>query len=200
MHAIDPSIKRGITPAIHRATPRAIHPARVVLHWLLAAMLLFMMGMGGLVLQHMPNTAPAKLGALQGHMIGGAAILALMLVRWIVRWRTAPPPTASNGQAGVDRRALRMHRALYVAVFAMALSGFALSITSGLGQVVFGGVGNLPASFDAFTARTVHGIVAKVLLVLMVVHVAAALYHQWICRQGVLQRMGLRRRRPGEAA
>lgn len=117
MHAIDPSIKRGITPAIHRATPRAIHPARVVLHWLLAAMLLFMMGMGGLVLQHMPNTAPAKLGALQGHMIGGAAILALMLVRWIV-----------------------------------------------------------------------------------VVHVAAALYHQWICRQGALQRMGLRRRRPGEAA
>ena len=112
MHAIDPSIKRGITPAIHRATPRAIHPARVVLHWLLTAM----------------------------------------------------------------------------------------SVTAGLGQVVFGGVGNLPARFDAFTARTVHGIVAKVLLVLVVVHVAAALYHQWICRQGALQRMGLRRRRPGEAA
>ncbi len=190
--AAGPRAERSGAAAVREG--RAYHPALVVLHWLLAVMLLFMMGMGGLVLQHLPNASPDKIGALRGHLIGGAATLVLMLVRWVLRWRTLRPPAAAAVRGSASRLGLWMHRALYAAVFAMALSGFALAVTAGIGQVVFGGVGSLPANFDAYAARTVHGIVAWVLLAFVAVHVGAALARHGGRRDGVLRRMTLGRR------
>lgn len=167
--------------------------ALVVLHWLLAVLLAFMLSMG-MVLPYIPHDAPGKIGALQGHMIAGAAILVLTLLRMIVRWRTHHPPASPTGKDRVGGIAVWMHRALYVMVIAMVASGFALSISSGLGQIVFGGVGSLPVTFDAFPARAVHGAVSKIFLALVVAHVGAVLYHHWVRKDGLLRRMGLGRR------
>ena len=51
------------------------HPALVALHWLTAILILFSLGMGMLVLEEIPNSAPEKIDALRGHMIAGIAIL-----------------------------------------------------------------------------------------------------------------------------
>jgi cytochrome b561 len=88
------------------------HTALVVLHWLLAVMLIVALGVGVIVLDKTPNTSPEKIDALRGHMIAGMAILVLMVVRLVVRLKTAHPPPASSGMAWADRLAPWVHRAL----------------------------------------------------------------------------------------
>jgi len=48
----------------------------------------------------------------------------------------------------------------------------------------------LPVNFDALPPRAVHGLVAKLLMLAIGLHIAAALYHHFIRRDGLLSRMG----------
>jgi cytochrome b561 len=163
------------------------HPALVTLHWLLAALILFSLGMGMLSLREIPNASPDKLFALRGHMVAGAAIGLLTLLRLAVLAFTArPQPMSTAGRIG--------HFSLYAAVLLMAASGFALALQAGLPDIVFGGKGVLPESFAGFTPRAVHGALARVLLALIAVHVLAALYHQLIRRDHLFARMAFGRR------
>jgi cytochrome b561 len=167
------------------------HPALVVLHWLLAALILFSLGLGLLVLEPMANGSPEKLFALRGHMIGGLAILALMVVRFAVRVGTRRPQPASTGSPLADRLAGVMHYTLYGVVVLMALSGIALAVQAGLPDIVFRGSGApLPESFAAFRARAVHGVLAWLLFAAIGLHVAAALFHQLVRHDRLLSRMG----------
>jgi cytochrome b561 len=171
-------------------TPKRYHSALVVLHWLLAIMLVVALTLGTLVLDAMPNSSPDKIGALQGHMVVGGLILVLMVVRLVVRVTTVHPAPASTGNALADRLAPLAHWALYMLVFAMAGSGITMSILVGLPDIVFGGEGRLPEDFLHLVPRTVHGIVAKLLMLAIALHVLAALYHQLVRRDGLLARMG----------
>lgn len=174
---------------------RRYHPALVLLHWLVAALVLLGLVMGTFFLSALPNASPDKIGALQGHMVAGGVILILTLLRWVVRRVTVHPPPAPTGIALADRLAPLAHGAMYLAVLAMAGSGIAMSIAAGLPAIVFGGQGSLPADFSHLAARGVHGVAAKVLIALVVLHVAAAVYHQWVRRDGLLARMGFGSRR-----
>ena len=123
----------------------------------------------------------------------GAAITRHLLARG--RRRTAfggavHPAPATIGNALLVRIAPAMHWAFYLLVLLMAGSGVAMSVLAGLPGIVFGGVGTLPMNFDALPPRAVHGVVAKLLMLVIGLHIAAALYHQFIRRDGLLSRMG----------
>jgi cytochrome b561 len=171
--------------------PKRYHGFLVVLHWLLAVLLIVALAMGTFALKTVPNTSPDKISGLQGHMIAGGLILLLTLVRLVVRLKTAHPAPASTGNAMLDRLAPVTHWALYGLVLLMVGSGVAMSVLAGLPQTVFGGVGSLPVNFDALPPRAVHGIVAKLLILAIGLHIAAALYHQFVRHDGLLARMGL---------
>jgi cytochrome b561 len=175
--------------AFKPTTVKRYHPALVVLHWLIALLVLVGLVLGSFSLSTLPNSSPDKIGALRGHMIAGGAVLILTLIRMIVRRLTAHPPPASTGFAVADRLAPLAHAALYLAVLAMAGSGIAMSISANLPAIVFGGQGSLPLDFSHLPARSVHGFAAKLLLALVTLHVAAALYHQVMRRDGLLARM-----------
>jgi cytochrome b561 len=170
--------------------PQRYHKALVVLHWVLAVLLLVALAMGTFQLKTIPNTSPEKIFALRAHMIAGGLILVLMLVRLVVRLRTRHPAPATTGNPLLDRLAPVMHWAMYALVLVMAGSGVAMSVMAGLPAIVFGGSGTLPASFDALPPRAVHGLVAKLLLLAIALHVVAALFHHFIRRDGLLRRMG----------
>ena len=175
--------------------PARHHPALVVLHWLLAALLLLALAMGTLVLKEMPNASPDKIDALRGHMVVGIAIGALMFVRLLVRWRSRSPAAALTGNKVLDRLGKVAHMGLYLLVFAMAASGMATALQAGLPEIIFGGSGApLPESFAAYPARLVHGTVATLLLIQIGVHVAGAVYHQVVLKDGLLSRMGFGKR------
>src|SRR5690348_5990508 len=79
------------------------HPLLVTLHWLLAGLILAALILGYFALAAMPNADPAKIKVLALHMSGGMAILALMVVRFIVRVCTRRPPRATTGDPRLDR-------------------------------------------------------------------------------------------------
>ena len=172
-------------------TVRRHHTVLVLLHWLLAAGLILMLLLGTFALDKLPNSSPDKIGALKGHMVIGITIGVLMVLRLVTRLATAHPAPATTGHALLDRLGPLAHWALYLLVFVMVASGLGTALLAGLPDIVFGGVGSLPADFKGLVPRAVHGIVAKLLMLVIALHVAAALWHQLVRRDSLLARMGL---------
>ncbi len=166
----------------------------VTLHWLLAVLVIAALALGALVLVKIPNIDPMKLEALRSHMIGGIVILLLMQVRLYVRARTARPDTAPTGHWALDRLAWVSHRLFYIAVSGMALSGLVMALQAGLLSIVFTGHGTLPADFWVLPIRSVHYLFSRLLMALIALHVAGALYHTLVLKDRLLRRMVFGRR------
>jgi len=175
--------------------PSRYHPALVALHWALALLIIAALTLGAAVMAKMPNSDPMKIEALRSHMTGGVLILLLMLVRLVVRMTTVHPDRASTGSPALDRLAWASHRMFYLAVVGMAGSGIVMALQAGLPTIVFGDGGDLPADFWTFPVRSVHYLVSRLLMGLIALHVAGALYHTLILRDGLLRRMVFGRRR-----
>jgi cytochrome b561 len=166
------------------------HPLLVALHWLLAVMIIGSLLVGFFVLAATPNSDPAKLDLLELHMAGGMTILLLMIVRLTVRWRTAKPVKATTGNAFADRLAPVTHYGFYVLVFLMVASGYATGILAGLNRSVFARTGEpLPADFADYPTFITHGLLATILAWFVVLHVFAALYHQFRLKDGLFRRI-----------
>jgi cytochrome b561 len=171
------------------------HPALVALHWLIALLAIAALALGALVMARIPNSDPQKLEALRAHMSGGTLILVLMLARLLLRRSTAHPAPAATGRPLLDRLAWLSHRLFYVAVVGMGASGIVMALQTRLPWVVFLGEGTLPADFWAFPVRFVHYGFSRLLMALIALHVAGALYHTLVLRDGLLKRMFFGRRR-----
>ena len=77
----------------------------------------------------------------------------------------------------------------------MAGTGLATAIFAGLPAIVFGGSGAPPPStFVVHPAWVAHGYLATLLVVFIIVHVVAALHHQFVRRNASFQRMFFGRR------
>ncbi|HEX5258421.1 MAG TPA: cytochrome b/b6 domain-containing protein [Sphingomicrobium sp.] len=172
------------------------HPLIVALHWVLAFFIIAALTLGALVMAKTPNSDPMKIEALRAHMSGGAAILILMLIRLLVRSSTRRPPDATTRNALLDRVAWWSHRLLYVAVIGMALSGLVMALQTRLPWIVFGHEGHLPPTFWAYPIRWVHYGFSRLLIALIALHIAGALYHTLILRDHLLRRMWFGRRTP----
>ncbi len=197
---MNPQANPQTNPPLKRQQVSRFHPALVALHWVLAALIIADLAIGSLVLVHIPNDLPRKIEGLRAHMSGGIAILVLMLVRLAVRAATATPAQASTGGAWLDRVAWLSHRLLYAAVFAMAASGLALGLQAHVPDVVWFGQGTLPADFWVFPLRSVHYALSRLLMALIGLHVAGALYHVFVRRDQLLRRMWFGRRTADGAA
>jgi cytochrome b561 len=166
------------------------HPLLVTLHWLIAVLILAALAVGFFVLDDMPNSDPRKITVLMIHMAAGILILALMIIRFVVRLMTAKPPAATTGSRSLDRFAPLTHYGFYVLVVLIAGSGMATALMARLNEIVFAGSGEpLPASFDAFAPFRAHGFLALVLVAFIALHLAAAIYHHFVRRDGLLRRM-----------
>ena len=174
---------------------RRYHPILVALHWLVALMIVASLVVGFTVLAATSNSDPAKLTVLAVHMAVGIAVLALMVVRLVVRLTTARPPQADTGSALLNRAGVAMHWLLYIVVLALAASGLATANLADLPAIVFGGSGApLPADFDDIVPRAAHGVLAIVLVVLVAGHAAAGLWHQFVRGDRLFARMWFGRR------
>jgi len=170
--------------------PSRYHPALVALHWFLAAFIVGALVLGMFVLKTIPNSSPEKIEALRAHVIGGAAILALMSARFLIRLLSVRPEPATIGSPVLDRIARISHLAFYGLVAGMVATGLATAVLAGLPDIVFGASGApLPESFAIFPTRVIHGVLAKLLVTLIFVHASAALYHHFIRHDRLLARM-----------
>jgi cytochrome b561 len=135
-----------------------------------------------------PNSAPEKVTYLQLHAIWGTILALLLVIRLITRFALKRPAPADAGHPLLNLAAKVVHFLLYVGVFVMLLSGANMSRQAGLLQV-FSGQGALPEDFRVFAPRALHGMMFSILFLLILVHIGAALYHQFIRKDGLLSRM-----------
>lgn len=139
----------------------------------------------------------ARQWLLEGHRHVGLLILALVLVRIGLRLRLGTLPRI------VHSRLLRLaasltHAALYATLLAMPLIGWALSNAEDKPVHLFGlTLPTLVADDEDLADRLLvwHQDVAWALLALVALHVAAALWHHFVRRDGVLRSMWPARRR-----
>jgi cytochrome b561 len=175
---------------MRKAQAYRYHPLLVTLHWLLAVLIIAMLGMGFFTLAGMSNAAPEKNAILLVHMSIGMLIFALMFVRFLLRVWTASPPAATEGSARLNRIARLTHYGFYILVPAMAATGLATAISAGLNRSVFQGSGEpLPASFATYPTFTAHFYLACLLVGVFLLHAVGALYHQFFLKDGLFRRM-----------
>lgn len=173
------------------------HPLLVTLHWVLAVLIIAALAVGFLWLAEMPNSDPEKIAILRLHMAGGMLILALTVVRFIVRMLTSRPPLATTGDPLLDRMAAITHYGFYLLILLMVGTGYATGILAGLPEIVFAGSGApLPRTFAVFPTFVAHGIIAALLVGFIALHVLAAIYHQVVRRDRLFRRMLFGRRLP----
>ena len=162
----------------------------IAIHWLsaLAVILAFVAGM--VLANAEPVPVPAPL--LVAHIVLGLSVFALTLLR-IVWWLVADdrPPLPAD-QPRLQQLAARIvHGLLYLILILMATSGIVTIVASGaIGALASGAP--LP-DFAGLMPRAAHGVMSKLLLVLLVGHIGAALYHQFVRRDRLLARMGVGR-------
>ncbi len=176
------------------ASPRLRYtgPA-IALHWLLALMIVGAFGVG-VYMSDLP-VSPIRLKLYNWHKWAGVTILALSALRLL--WRlTHRPPTDAPMPGWQASAAHATHGLLYALFFAVPLVGWAYSSAAGF-PVVWFGVLPLPdfVPVDKALAEAIkpwHGNLAWALAGLVALHVAGALKHQLIDRDGLLDRM-----RPG---
>lgn len=171
-------------------TRKRHHPLIRVLHWLVAALIVAALVMSALVMPGIPGDSPEKIDALRRHMSAGGLVFVLTLLRFVMRRRARHPKPLSSGMPWADALARAVHRIFDVLILTMIGSGAGMALLAGLPAVVFGGRGHLPASLDALPLHSVHRYTAIVLFAFLALHVAGALYHQIILRDGLLARMG----------
>ena len=88
-----------------------------------------------------------------------------------------------------DRAARAVHVLFYVVILGMTASGIGMLALSGAAAVIFDGGGAALPNFHDYPPRVPHGLGARLLLALFVVHAGAALHHHFILRDGLLARM-----------
>ncbi|MBV6656906.1 MAG: cytochrome b/b6 domain-containing protein [Devosiaceae bacterium] len=165
-------------------------PLLVALHWLMAVFVPMSLIMGGFVLSNIPLDAPDKPDALASHMTFGVIIGVLLVLRLIVRLRTPKPAPAESGNAALDGAARFVHVAFYVLIAAMVAAGLMMAFSYGLIDIVFNGAeGPIPQELRASPFHLAHKVFGFALLGLIVLHVAAALYHTFSLKDGLMKRM-----------
>src|SRR5207247_5332082 len=120
--------------------------------------------------------------AYNWHKWIGLVVLVLTIGRLLWRWRHPPPPlpdTVARWQAAVA--APVAHWALLVLLFAMPISGWLMTSAAGASVVWFGViplpdlVPREPGLFEAL--KTTHHVLARLLIAVLILHVAAVVHH-----------------------
>jgi cytochrome b561 len=160
-------------------------------HWLIALLILAQFIIGTIA-EEMKLT-PAKLDLFVWHKSIGVTILVLAVLR--LTWRLGnPSPAPPAGMPRWERKlAAAAHWLLYALIFAVPLSGWWVSDAS---RVPFKAFFLVPMPDFIATDRSlqeaaaeVHEVLTMTLLLVVCVHVAAALRHHLLLRDDVLRRM-----------
>jgi cytochrome b561 len=183
--AFDTSLAMNATPRSSRYSGVAI-----ALHWLLALLIAGTFCVG-LYMHELPFS-PTRLKLYNWHKWAGVTVMALSALRLLWRLTHRPPPDPPM-PAWQARAAHAVHGALYLLFFMVPLAGWAYSSAAGFPVVLFG-VLPLPdfvrpdrALAEVLKER--HALLAFALAALVLLHVAAALKHHFVDRDGLLQRM-----------
>jgi cytochrome b561 len=166
------------------------HPVQRLLHWVMAICIVAMLFIGvGMVSTVMPKYVPL----LSTHKTLGITILVLAFIRLALRARFGAPPLPEDLPKLIKWGAHLSHYGLYALMIGMPLIGWAMLSAGGYPIVLYGGI-RLPAILpqsDTLQALlwTLHFYLGFAFFGIILLHLAAALFHGLVRRDGVLESM-----------
>ena len=178
----------------------AAHPAgqygaiAKLFHWVTLGLMLVALPLG-FVIQHVKDAS--KMGFYTLHESAGLTILFVALARLAWR-RLSPPPSMPNDMPKLMRTtSTAVHHALYALLILQPLLGFLATNAWGFpmrGATAYLGFIELPKFMEAWEGLAkilslLHSIGGWLLVVLIALHIAGALFHHAIRRDGTLMRM-----------
>lgn len=162
-------------------------PVTLALHWLIALLIAAAYAASGLV-----EEGPGRAWAMNLHGSLGLSVFGLSLLRIVWRgFARHPEPVAMP--ALMARLAKLAHVALYVMMVAVPLIGLLALWAGGQGISLFGLLA-LPAPMTASRGAKLfldgaHELAANALVALALLHATTAIFHQYILRDHLLERM-----------
>jgi cytochrome b561 len=169
------------------------------LHWLIAVLIVVQWFLAtaaeaaGAEKATHPIAALHELTLLARHKSVGLTIFALAVVRLIWRFVSPPPPLPSTMSRWQVLFAKATHFAFYALLFLLPMSGLVMSAASNFPVSYFGlfTIPNVVAPDEALehVMKHRHHQLFTALFVIAVIHIAAALKHQFFDRDDVLRKM-----------
>jgi len=160
------------------------------LHWLMALLVLVLYPLG-LWMVALDYYHPWYQRAPDLHRTLGVVAALLLVLR--LGWRLVNPRPLVEGRPWEQRLALLVHRAFYVLLVLLPVTGYLITTADGHPLPLLGGL-ELPALGEGFenqedVAGEVHEWLAHTLIALVALHSAAALKHHFVNRDSTLRRM-----------
>lgn len=162
----------------------------IALHWL-TAILILGLAVVGLIMTELP-TSPLKMQIYALHKSFGLTVLGLTAIR--LAWRLiSPAPDTFPTSKAQSVAAKTVHALMYALLFAIPLSGWLYNSASGFPLRWFGMP--MPKLFTGFNpaikelAHFLHENLFYALALLLLLHAGAALWHHYIKRDNLLNRM-----------
>jgi len=164
----------------------------IFLHWLVALLVLTLVAMG-IFMSDIPKGDPDRAFFFNLHKSIGLTTGIVVLIRLWWRHKSPAPPLPGSVPAWQVRASKISHGLLYLCLLAMPIIGFAASQYTKYGVTYFGLFKIPPLAAENPATRDllqeIHHELAYVLILLVVVHVLAALYHHFVKKDGVIQRI-----------
>ncbi|MFM0557998.1 cytochrome b [Paraburkholderia sediminicola] len=174
---------------VNASTRPAYDAVARALHWLTVLFVAMQFVIGWTMPDVHKDTQPV--GLIAWHLGVGSTLVALIVVRVIWRLTHRPTPDDLPPVLGILSRVT--HLLLYAALLVVPVLGWVNASSRGwtvrlLGVVPYPAL-SAPGSAFGHKMGDVHGILAWVLFALIALHVGAALFHRFVLRDHVLQRM-----------
>ncbi len=174
-----------------RNTPDRFGFLARLFHWLI-----FLLLIGSFTIAWSMQDMPLgllKLKMYSWHKWVGATIFIVVILRLLWRLANAVPEPPAGTPRWQRASAGLSHFLLYAILIVMPLTGWIMSSMKNL-PLVYLGLVPIPSPFGknekwAEILEEVHGTLGLALLILVGIHVLAALYHHFILRDNVLRRM-----------
>lgn len=157
-------------------TPKTYHPAQIWLHWIVVIGVILQIGFNDAIVAVVDareaGQAPSApdLTSAWFHVGIGSLILLAVIARLVLRWRHGVPGHAPGTTAVQARMAGIMHNALYGLLLALVVTG----------MLTWNGIAPLGG---------LHFVLGTALFFAALAHAAAALFNQFIRKDGTLARM-----------
>ncbi|OAF10717.1 cytochrome B [Bradyrhizobium centrolobii] len=163
-----------------------------LLHWLMAVGIFTMLFIGvGMV----STVTPKYLPLILIHKTLGVALLVLVLIRLALRLYYGAPPLPADLPRATKFGAALSHQALYALMIIMPLLGLGMLWAAAYPVVLYGGIqipALLPLSDGLHTLLwNAHFYLAFAFFALVLLHLAAGMFHALVRRDGIFEKMAL---------
>lgn len=162
----------------------------ITLHWITGLAFIGVFALG-LYMVDLPRS-PEKFEWYGIHKSLGAIILVVALIRLVWRLKEGALLPASEMPVWQDKAAKAVHGILLLATLAMPISGIAMSAGGGRAVDIFGWVIITEGPETPWLQElgsTIHHSAVEILIAVFVLHVAGAIKHQVVDKDGTISRM-----------